>query len=481
MKFRNFLLPLLVFTAMTVLNACGSDTAQSQLDQTEPTEAVTTADPEDSTESDEQLKAEQTTSTVSTTTTEFPVTTITDQGGNAFLVVTDSDGVAKTDVSGSAVTQVYTTVATVKTTVATTAKQTNASTTATADVKPVETEVTEAVNEQTLIHLSNSGIKVDGNDASVSSDGKSVTISASGDYYFDGSMSDGQIIVSVPDILADPETVKLHLNGISLTGVSDAAIFVQNAENTAIYLEDGTENTISDGEFYIDTTAAIYAKDDLTIKGSGTLTINALYQQGVHCSNDLKITGGTVIVETEMADALRGKTSVTVKGGQLEIKSGGDGLKSTQGTVEIIDGSMNIKAKNDAIQAETAMLISGGSVFAWGDRGLTCALGDVVIDGGTVYATSTDYQPASVSGAQPVAMLNYAAEYVKGIEISLQGTKTICFTPEKKFSYVLISVPQMSGTYSCYTAGIQMKHDGASNGEFKIGSAVSSFTGLTAK
>jgi hypothetical protein len=73
--------------------------------------------------------------------------------------------------------------------------------------------------------------------------------------------------------------------------------------------------------------------------GTGKLTITANTQNAVSCNNDLKFTGGDITVKTlnktDKTDAVKGKTSVTVKGGKLTIDAEGDGLKSSKGNVMI--------------------------------------------------------------------------------------------------------------------------------------------------
>jgi len=276
--------------------------------------------------------------------------------------------------------------------------------------------------------------------------GNKITISASGQYELSGTLEDGQIIVNVPDLTADPGTVKLYFNGVSITGVSDAAVFVENAENTSINLVEGTENFLYDGQTYSATTAVVYAKDDLTIKGEGKLRIEAAYQQGLHCNNDVKITGGTIKVKTEAADAIRGKKSVEVKGGNIDINSGGDGIKSTKGDVTISGGAIEIKASNDAVQGETSLKITGGTLKANGDRSLTYAAGPVIITGGTILATATDNQIASIDSTQKVVTFQTTAEQVKDQSIALSDGSTNVFEmiPDKKFDYVMISSPDLS-------------------------------------
>ena len=305
------------------------------------------------------------------------------------------------------------------------------------------------VASETYIHLKNTSIEVEGDYAEVN--GTTVTINHSGTFYVDGTLDDGQILVAVPDEAADPETVKIFLNGVNITGKSAPAIYVENAENTSVNLVEGTENTISDGDTaYAGDflgAAVIEAKDDITFKGAGTLNITANTQYAVQCNNDIKFTSGTVNIETLLEDAVRGKTSVTVKEtAVIDIDSEGDGIKSTKGDVAIEGGTVVIKAGNDAIQAETTIDISGGIITAGGDRGLTGTTG-VNITGGKVIATATDNQTdtALLSATQGTMILNCIGDASNTEDGCWKKANTIIvndsltFVPVKKYMYVLIS------------------------------------------
>lgn len=332
---------------------------------------------------------------------------------------------------------------------------------------PVSAAV-DGVTMTAVITLNGDSIAVEGENVTVN--GTVATITASGSYEITGTLNDGQICVSVPDETVDPETVKLYLNGASITGVSEAAIYVVNAENTSLNLVAGTENFLYDGAVYTETTAVIYAKDDITVKGDGALTITATTQQGVHCNNDLKLNGGNIRIDTELEDALRGKTSVEINGGTLNINSEGDGIKSTQGDVFITGGVHEVKAGNDAVQGETSLTISGGELLANGDRGLTCATAAVTISGGTVLATATDNQPAAVTATQPTMLLNFAAEQVKDQRLVIYDAgvvdaevEILSLKPDKKFTYALASCPdmQVDGQYAIALADMYLTHANA--------------------
>ena len=73
---------------------------------------------------------------------------------------------------------------------------------------------------------------------------------------------------------------------------------VANADKTVLHLVKGTTNVVEDGNGNHlftkingaqDTAkAAIYARDDMNIKGAGTLTVKGKFRNGIQCSNDLK-------------------------------------------------------------------------------------------------------------------------------------------------------------------------------------------------
>lgn len=330
----------------------------------------------------------------------------------------------------------------------------------------------------TYINFNGNSISVTGSGAEVN--GSIVTVSAAGTYFVSGTLDDGQIIVSA----ADTDKVTLNFNNVNISCSYNAPVYVENADKTIINLTG--ENSITDAASYTTTEegidSAVYSKDDLTISGTGSLDITANYMYAVNCKNDLKIKGGSIDI-TSADDAVRGKDSVEIKNGTLTVDSGGDGVKSTQGNVEISGGTLNIKASNDAIQAETTIDISDGDITACGDKGLTGVTG-VNITGGNVLATATDNQVSGVTSSQGTMLMTYAAEWSKGNTISVLDNNTEIFsaTPIKKFTYVLLSSPDLnaSGSYTVKTADAKMLHSTSSTGVFAMNNTITEFTGVVA-
>jgi len=218
----------------------------------------------------------------------------------------------------------------------------------------------------TAISLNGNSISVSGSGASAQ--GSVLTVKDAGTYVLSGKLSDGQIIIEA----GEDDTVRLVLNGASLSSANNAPIYTKQAKKTILTLAEATNNTVEDGVQYTGTAedepnAAIFSKSDLTINGTGSLTVKAKANNGIGSKDDLIITGGNITVDA-VNDGLRGRDSIAVKAGTITINAGGDGLQANndedadKGWIVLDGGVLNITAGNDGIQAETIAQVSGGKL-----------------------------------------------------------------------------------------------------------------------
>ena len=232
--------------------------------------------------------------------------------------------------------------------------------------------------ENTIV-LADAGITFTGTGAILSDDLKTVTISEPGTYIVTGEMTGGQIVVDVDKTTYVDGEVELSLEGMSLTNTADSPIYVASIDGECIITaKKNTENTVSDGTSYTNADegeGAIYACDDLKIKGKGTLNVNGNCGDAIVCKNDLKIFNGTINVNA-VDDGLRGKDSVKIGDADdtefdnlnVTIKtSAGDGIKSNatdegNGVVTVNGGTVNIDAYSDGIHAYQELNVNGGSI-----------------------------------------------------------------------------------------------------------------------
>ena len=216
-----------------------------------------------------------------------------------------------------------------------------------------------------------------------------VEIITAGEYILSGTLTDGQVVVDV----GDEDEVQLYLNNAELTNNSGSAILVQNAEKVVITLNDGTFNTITDGTNYTDLDedgepdAAIFAHDDLTINGSGSLTVQANYGDGIESRDDLKISGGNISV-TAVDIGLFGNNSFEMKTAAVVITAGGDTIHS-DGDIIIESGTLTLSSGDDGMHADGILTINDGVIdIQKCYEGLEAT--DIIVNGGTIDIVSSD-------------------------------------------------------------------------------------------
>ncbi len=198
------------------------------------------------------------------------------------------------------------------------------------------------------------------------------TITEAGEYTFSGSLAEGRIVVKAGDA-----EVSVILDGVELSSEKNSVIFVESAGEVTIVAKGGSVNTLNDNRPRKETrddaagNACIYSKDDMAIQGKGTLNVNASYNKGIHCKNDIKIKNLTLNV-TAPGTAIQGNDSIEIKSGTLTLVSTeGDGLKTKntdisskgkqRGVISVESGEVNITAADECIDAAYAAEISTSS------------------------------------------------------------------------------------------------------------------------
>lgn len=271
---------------------------------------------------------------------------------------------------------------------------------------------------QILLKLAGTSSTVENNNGCVEIADKSATITCPGAYYVTGESSDFQVVVNTPAAENEGNT-GIYLHNATIKS-SNAPILVKNADKTVLHLVKGTTNVVEDGNGNHlftkvngaqDTAkAAIYSRDDLNIKGAGTLTVKGKFKNGIQCSNDLKIKNGNITVEAE-ENAIKGKGSLQISGGTLNLTAKkGDALESDEceegndgkcksfidgkGIVDIRGGNITIKAGDDGIQAAHYVMVSDSTepstvkVTSTG-KGLV-AEKFIYVNGGNINVTADD-------------------------------------------------------------------------------------------
>lgn len=229
-----------------------------------------------------------------------------------------------------------------------------------------ERDLAGTYEESGAVYVTLSGDGIIGETDGVAINGQTVTITAEGTYIFSGTLSEGQIVVD-----ADKAKVQIVFDNVDITCASSAAVYVKNAEKVFVTLAEGAQNTLRNTDEYVaiddnNIDAVIFAKSDLTLNGTGSLTIVSAEGHGIVSKDDLKITGGTYDI-TAAGHALSGKDSVRIADGTFILTAEKDGIHAEnaddeeKGYIYIADGDFTITSDGDGMDASNIVQIEDGT------------------------------------------------------------------------------------------------------------------------
>ena len=167
-------------------------------------------------------------------------------------------------------------------------------------------------------------------DFTVVTDGAGVTITNNGSeaviYELSGTSTDGYFK------LYSTKKQEILLNGLTLTNKKGAAINNQSHKRTFVVVK-GT-NTLADGASYTQTPsdedekAAFFSEGQLVFSGDGTLTVNATGKAGITSDDYVRFMAApTVKVTSSAGHGVRGKESIIVSDGTVDVNVSGTGKK----------------------------------------------------------------------------------------------------------------------------------------------------------
>ncbi|MBQ3391838.1 MAG: carbohydrate-binding domain-containing protein [Lachnospiraceae bacterium] len=210
-----------------------------------------------------------------------------------------------------------------------------------------------------VITLTGDGAEISGSGAYYN-DG-SVTIKNAGKYVLSGELTDGSIIVNTHNT----SKVWILLDGVTIDCEDDACLIVDQADKVFVTLEEGSENSMTSSSTYSsealsdNTGGVIFSHDDLTINGSGSLTITGSYKHGIDANDSLVITGGTISI-TCPEDGLHANDQLCIMDADITIAAGDDGIH-TDTSFYMASGSVTITECYEGIEAVT-IDVDGGDI-----------------------------------------------------------------------------------------------------------------------
>ena len=215
-------------------------------------------------------------------------------------------------------------------------------------------------------------IQLNGTSATASSNsvqinGSTVIIKEEATYVISGALN-GMVVVDAPD------TAKLQLvfNGVDITNETSAALYVLEADKVFVTLADGTTNTLANGGSFVaiddnNIDGALFSKQDLTLNGSGSLTVTSPAGHGIVCKDDLVVTSGTYMINST-SHGIDANDSVRVANANITVDAGKDAIHcensedAAKGFIYISGGTIKAEAEGDGIAASAYMQIADGTI-----------------------------------------------------------------------------------------------------------------------
>lgn len=246
-------------------------------------------------------------------------------------------------------------------------------------------------------------------------------------------------------------------------------------------LKAGETLIINGGTFALDTSDdAIHCNGSVTVNG-GTLTLTS-GDDGIHADDDLLLAGGTLTIEKsyEGAEAQR----IAVTGGVITVVASDDGFNSAGGndgsalggrpgqgsfgaesdaSLTFAGGTVTVNADGDGLDSNGDLTVTGGTIRVSGPtnsgNGALDNGGNAVITGGTLVATGAAGMAENFgrSSTQGSLLYSFSSTLSAGEALTLtdeNGAVLVSYTPEKTYSSVVISVPELeSGSTYTLTVG----------------------------
>ena len=242
----------------------------------------------------------------------------------------------------------------------------------TGDIKiTIETKKSDASSSASEVEVvfSNNSIEIKNNNEAAFAASSVLNITDSGTYHITGSSTEGSILISGNDEMV----VTLILENLSLTSKTTSPINIVLASDVKIFIIgvvnlNDERQTLENDEDEVTNNAALYAKADLLLTGSGTLNINGSYKNGIGTKDDLEIEAITLNV-VAINHGIKANDSLTIKSGDINVLAKrGDGMKTSnsnisakgnqKGTIKISGGNITINSAKDGIEAAYDILIT---------------------------------------------------------------------------------------------------------------------------
>lgn len=229
------------------------------------------------------------------------------------------------------------------------------------------------LDKATYIVLKKDKIEVTGEGAAATD--KTLTINEGGTYLLKGELTNGQVIVEVPET----DLVQLVLHGVSIHNDLEPSLLIKEGGKVVTTLAGDQVNSLSGGSNQSADTeneelnGVINSQGNLTINGTGALRVRS-NNYGIVSQGELRVTGGKISI-TSLGVGLFAKDAIKIKDGNFLLSTQEDSFRAENGEDEnkgfiyVAGGNFEIKSQGNGFHAETLLQIDAGNFnITTGDR-----------------------------------------------------------------------------------------------------------------
>ena len=195
---------------------------------------------------------------------------------------------------------------------------------------------------------------------------------------------------------------QLILNDLTLTCSNGPAINNQCKKSCFVLLEGS--NALTDSKTYAssdeDRKAAFFSEGQMIFSGGGSLTINGNYKHALASDDYIQFaqSTGTLTITATVNDGIHANDGIFIDGGTFAITSKDEGIRTDSNTIVINGGTINVISKSEGIESKGTLVINGGFVFSQATDDAINSGGDLTINGGYVCAYSTSNDGIDANG-----------------------------------------------------------------------------------
>lgn len=243
--------------------------------------------------------------------------------------------------------------------------------------------------------LEGNGVTITNNDGIVT-----VTSTAAGvEYVLTGTAANAGIK------LYSNDNYKVTLNSVKLTNPNGPALNLQSTAKAFVVIAENTSNELTDGTNYTiivePQRAALYARGDMIISGTGKLQVNAAYFYGICSDQVLRIREGNIVANSTAEDVLHATRGLIQDGGDVTLTGANNGIVVEGGYFISNRGSINMKVERVGIQAkyigsdksiDPFININGGQIYIKSNAGVCVSGSTLTVNNGTLNSMANTIQ-----------------------------------------------------------------------------------------